>query len=73
MCTLRTDAFDDILCLFHYETCRKRDGGDADISETKGAMAKATGEVDMTMTMARVVEVTDTVLLRAGAVVDAMQ
>ena len=72
LATLRTDAFDHIFGFFYLETGRKGHGRDADIVKTIGAMTLATSEVDMTMTMARVVEMADAILLRTGTIVNTM-
>ena len=72
LATLRTDAFDHIFGFFYLETGRKGHGRDADIVKTIGAMTLATSEVDMAMTVARVVEMADTILLRTGTIVNTM-
>ena len=72
LATLRTDAFDHIFGFFYLETSRKGHGRDADIVKTIGAMTLATSEVDMTMTVARVVEMADAILLRPGTIVNTM-
>ena len=54
------------------EAGRKGYGRDADIVKTIGAMTLATSEVDMAMTVARVVEMADAILLRPGTIVNTM-
>ena len=72
LATLRTDAFDHIFGFFYLEAGRKGHGRDADIVKTIGAMTLATSEVDMAMTVARVVEMADAILLRTGTIVNTM-
>ena len=70
--TLRADALDNVFGFFNLEASRKGNGRNADIVKTIGAMTLATSEVDMAMTVARVVEMADTILLRTGTIVNTM-
>lgn len=71
--TPRTDTLDDILRLFLYEAFRQGDRGDTYMGKTEGAVTLPTGDMDMSLAMAGVVQMADTVFLGAGTVVDVMQ
>ncbi len=70
---LLADAFHHIFGLFPLEAGGEGNGGNVDIGEAIGAVAYATGEVDMALAVARVVEMADAIFLRSGAVVDFME
>ena len=70
--TPRTDTLDDILRLFLYEAFRQGDRGDTYMGKTEGAVTLPTGDVDMSLAMAGIVQMADTVFLGARAIVDVM-
>ena len=70
---LLTDAFHHIFGLFPLEAGGEGNGGNVDIGEAIGAVAYATGEVDMALAVARVVEMANAILLRAATVVNLVE
>ena len=53
--TLRADALDNVFGFFNLKASRKGNGRNADIVKTVGAMALATGKMNMSVTMAGIV------------------
>lgn len=72
-CAFGTDTFYYIFCLLGPETFWQWNGWNAHIGQTEGAMAYPTGEVNMSHTVACVVNVTYTVFLRTAAIIDIVQ
>ena len=67
------DALDHIFGLLGCEAFGQGHWGDFDIGQAVGVMADATSQMDMAVTVAGIIVLTDAVFLHAGAIVDDVQ